>query len=80
MAKLSAVPRSVNPSHSSVTLSIRRVVNARARCPWCGAPMYLSMAGDRLLCVDTIHCAGVQPAVRALQEAHKRLVAGKEVA
>ena len=81
MAKLSVVPRSVNPAPSSVPLLIRQQVNAQAICPWCGARMYLNPAGNRLLCADNIHCAGVLNADPLLQEiCQQHLKTGKEVA
>jgi len=57
MAKLAVVPPAVNSA--SLPIQVRRQINARATCPWCGAPMHLNRAGTRLLCSDSIHCAGV---------------------
>lgn len=59
MGKLSLRPSPVNPSAASVPLYIRRQIEAQAVCPWCGSSMYLDRSGSRLLCVDSIHCAGV---------------------
>ena len=50
MAKLSVVPRSVNPFQPSIS----KQIEARIPCPWCGSQMYLDHLGERLLCVDTI--------------------------
>ena len=65
MAKLSVVPRSVNPFQPSIS----KQIEARIPCPWCGSQMYLDHLGERLLCVDTIHCAGVLDAVQVRSEA-----------
>ena len=65
MAKLSVVPRSVNPFQPSISHQIE----ARIPCPWCGSQMYLDRTGERLLCVDTIHCAGVLDADQVRSEA-----------
>ena len=65
MAKLSVVPRSVNPFRPSISHQIE----ARIPCPWCGSQMYLDRTGERLLCVDTIHCAGVLDADQVRSEA-----------
>jgi len=59
MGKLAVRPSPVNPSVASVPLYIRHQIEARAVCPWCGSSMYLDRSGNRLLCVDSIHCAGV---------------------
>ena len=59
MAKLAVVPPAVNSAPASLPSQNRRHINARATCPWCGAPMHLNRAGTRLLCSDSIHCAGV---------------------
>ena len=69
MGKLSSPSRCVKPA-CSTTLSRdeRRQVNARTLCPWCGSGMYLDRSGQRLLCVDTIHCAGVQDADQAIRK------------
>ena len=45
MAKLSVVPRSVNPFQPSISHQIE----ARIPCPWCGSQMYLDHLGERLL-------------------------------
>jgi len=42
--------------------------------------MYVSPAGDRLLCADPVHCAGVLPISAALRQACYRLAARKAVA
>ena len=57
MGKLSVYPNPVQ-SLSFVPLSIRRAIESRAQCPWCGSPMYLNRSGDWLQCVDAILCAG----------------------
>ena len=46
MAKLSVVPRSVNPFRPSIP----HQSEARIPCPWCGSQMYLDRTGERLLC------------------------------
>ncbi|MSR83253.1 MAG: hypothetical protein EXS58_10075 [Candidatus Latescibacteria bacterium] len=66
MAKLAAYPSFVNSAPPSLPSHIRRQINARATCPWCGSPMHLNRAGTRLQCVDSIHCAGVLAAERNL--------------
>ena len=65
MAKLSVVPRSVNPFR----LPISHQIEARIPCPWRGSQMYLDHLGERLLCVDTIHCAGVLDATQVRSKA-----------
>ena len=65
MAKLSVVPRSVNPFRPSIPHQIE----ARIPCPWCGSQMYLDHLGERLLCMDTIQCAGVLDANKVRSEA-----------
>ena len=70
MAKLSVVPRSVNPFQPSISHQIE----ARIPCPWCGSQMYLDHLGERLLCVDTIDCAGVLDAVQVRSEATSGVV------
>ena len=65
MAKLSVVPRSVNPFQPPIPHQIE----ARIPCPWCGSQVYLDHLGDRLLCVDTIHWVGVLDAVQVRSEA-----------
>jgi len=59
MGKLSSYPSPVNPSPAH----IRCEIESRAQCPWCGSEMYLDRSGDRLLCADSVHCAGVMNAV-----------------
>ncbi len=80
MGKLSAYPSSVNLDSDPLPLHIRRQLNAQAVCPWCGRPMYVNSAGDRLLCADPIHCAGVQPISASLRAACDQLAARKDVA
>ena len=81
MEKLSSLSRCVKPAFStSISPDERRQINARALCPWCGSQMYLDRTGQRLLCVDTIHCAGVLDADQEIQEALDQLAAGKGVA
>ena len=81
MSKVSSLPRPVNPTLSvSLPLHIRRQINGRAICPWCGSQMYLDRAGDRLLCTDSVHCAGVMSATQALAEIHEQQATRKEVA
>ena len=65
MAKLSVVSRAVNPFQPPISHQIE----ARIPCPWCGSQMYLDRTGERLLCVDTIHCAGVLDADHIRSEA-----------
>ncbi len=68
------------PSPSSIPSHIRKAVESRAICPWCGGQMHLSRTGDRLLCVDPIHCAGVMPVDKQLIDAGDRPTVAKEVA
>ena len=63
MAKLSVVPRSVNPFRPSISHQI----GARIPCPWCGSQMYLDHIGERLLCVDTIHAPMSWMSIRSVQ-------------
>ena len=69
MGKLSSPSRSVKPACStSLSSDERRQINAQALCPWCDSRMYLDRSGQRLLCADTIHCAGVLDAGQAIRK------------
>ena len=61
MGKLPVRPFPVNPSFLPIPSYFRRQINAQVLCSWYGAAMYnLSRDGYRLLCADTIHCAGIK--------------------
>ena len=70
MAKLSVVPRSVNPFRPPIS----KQNEARIPCPWCGSQMYLDHLGERLLCVVAFHCAGVLDADQVRSEATSGVV------
>ena len=74
MGKLSVLPRFVKPAHAAPSLYERRRINARSVCPWCGSEMYLDRAGERLLCADSIHCAGVVTADQGVSETDNKQI------
>ena len=80
MGNVPVSPSWGKPSPSSIPSHIRKAVESRAICPWCGAQMYLNRTGDRLLCVDSIHCAGVMSVDEQLVDAACRPAVAKEVA
>ena len=79
MKNLAVLPDPVNHPPPSPPLHTRRLINARAICPFCGYGMYLDRLGTRLLCVDSTVCAGVL-SVEQLPNLHSDRISQKAVA
>lgn len=74
MGNVSAFSASVNLPIPAQSLKERRRIESSAVCPWCGSSMYLDRTGERLLCANSITCAGVMMVDQAIPEIGNKLI------